>query len=165
MSFHFIEEKVEDALASVIISQTGGALSGNSISGGSLDGFFLYKGFSLEEMDFPALLVTAVSTRPNEPRIDAASGNQMVTVRVQVMGHKGDATTTRSAHAAVAGAVRDVLYIDDDVELGTGLSVLMNAAGVADLTVMKTFPSASTRGVQGGLIVTETSVDVKCYPN
>jgi len=165
MSFHFIEEKVEDALASVILSQTGGNLSGTLIVGGSLDGFNLYKGFSLEDMDFPAVTVSAVSARPNEPRLDAASGNQLVTVRVQVMGNKGDATTTRSAHASAAGAVRDVLYIDDDTQTGTGLAVAMNAVGVDSFTVMRTFPGASTRGVQGGMIVTETSVDVKCYPN
>lgn len=165
MSYHYTEEKIEDALASVIVSETGGALSDNAITGGSLDGFYLYKGFSLDEMNFPALIVSAVSTRPNEPRIDAASGNQVVTVRVAVMGHYGDPSTTRSGHAAASGAVRDILYTDDSVTTGTGLAVLLNAAGVSNLTVMRTFPGASTRGVQGGMIVTETSVDIKCYPN
>lgn len=165
MSYHFIEEKVEDALASVLVSESGGSLSGNAITGGSLDGFYLYKGFSLDEMNFPAVIVAATASRPNEPRIGAASGNQIVTVRVAVMGHRGDASTTRSGHATASGAVRDILYTDDSVSTGTGLAVLLNAAGVSSLTVMRTFPGASTRGVQGGMIVTETSVEVKCYPN
>jgi len=165
MSSHFIEEKCEDAIAAIIVAQTSGTLTGTAIAGGSLDGFNIYKGFSLEDMAFPCVIVAAVSARPNELRVDAATGNQLVTVRVEVCGHKGDATTSRTAHASAAGAVRDVLYMDDDTDIGTGLKVLMNAAGVSDFTVMRTFPGASNRGVRGGLIVTETSVEVKCFPS
>lgn len=163
--YHNVEEKLEDAMAAVLLSQTGGTLHGNLISGGSLDGFSIFKGFSLEDMEFPAVVVAALQSRPHETRIAVATGNQDVTLSVRVIGHKGDATTTRAAHAQAVAAVRDVLYYDDQDNPGSGLKTLLNSAGVADLTVIRTFPGACTRGVVGGMIQTEAILEVWAMPS
>lgn len=165
MSAHFIEEKLEDAFAAALLTEHGGTLvqlgdmpvtDGGTISGGALDGFNLYKGFSLGGVEPPFISTICARSGPEDKPPAAFTGNQACELDIGVLGHKGD--TTRTAHASNVGHVRDLMYASNLVDL-------MNAAGVAALTVLFARPGPAVRDTQFGMLKTSQKLRILCRPS
>ena len=156
MSAHFIEEKVEDAFQSALLTENGGTLTGVDISGGTFDGFKIFKGFSLQDIEPPFIAVICAQSGPEDKPAAEFTGNQACTLTIGVYGHKGD--TTRAAHAAIVGAVRDFMYASNAV-------ALLNAAGVTEFTVLYVRPLQATREVQFGMLKTTQQLRILCRPS
>lgn len=154
--WHMIEEKVEDAFQSALITEYGGAISDNLITGGGFDGFYIYKGMSLVELNLPRLEIMATSSEPSEPEIETPTGNQDVMLAVSVHGHKNEAT--RAGHSAYAAKLKDFCY-------ASNLVTLLNDEAITDLTVFRTFPQRTERRVDEDHLTTETTVKIKAMPS
>lgn len=154
--WHLIEEKVEDAFQSALFTEYGGTVSDNLISGGDFDGFYIYKGMSLAELNLPRLEIMATSSEPSEPEIETPTGNQDVMLTVSVHGHKNEAT--RAGHSFYAAKLKDFCY-------ASNLKDLLNAAAVTDLTVFRTFPQRTERRVDEDHLTTETQLKIKAMPS
>lgn len=155
--WHLIEEKVEDAFAAALLTEYSGTVAADGlISGGDLAGWYLYKGNSLLEMVPPRITIVASQSEPSEKDVATASGNQDVTLEIEVHGHKNE--DTRAAHSAMAARVKDFCY-------ASNLVTLLNDAAITDLTVRFTFPQRTQRSVQDDYLVTATELKVKALPS
>lgn len=155
--WHLIEEKLEDAFAAALLTEYGGTVdSAGLVSGGSLAGWYLFKGFSLLEIVPPYICVKAVSSEPSEPNVETPTGNQTVQLMVSVHGQKNE--DTRSAHSAMAARVKDFCY-------ASNLVALLTAETISDLTIRRTFPGMTERTVEDDYLVTSTELRVLAYPS
>lgn len=155
--WHLIEEKLEDAFASALLTEYGGTVDGDGlVFGGDFDGWHLFKGFGLQEIVPPYVCVKAVASEPSEPQLETPTGNQQVTLAVSVHGHKNE--DTRASHSAMAARVKDFCY-------ASNLVALLTAEAVTDLTIRRTFPGRTERTVEDDYLVTSTELIVKAYPS
>lgn len=155
--WHLIEEKVENAFAAALLTEYAGSVDGvGLVTGGDLDGWHLFKGFSLQEIVPPFIQVIATGSEPTEPDVETASGNQTVTLEIEVHGQKNEAT--RDTHSAMAARVKDFCY-------ASNLVALMTAEAIPDLTVMRTFPQKTQRSVGDDYLITTTELRVKALPS
>lgn len=155
--WHLIEEKLEVAMQTALVTEYGGSIdSSGLITGGDFDGVRILIGFSLDEIEPPYIAVIADESEPAEDSLSIPTGNQSVQVKVRVCGHRGD--TTRDLHSALAAKVKDFIYAD-------ALPNLLNAAGVTDLTVYRTYPSRTSRRIEDAMLITETTFTAKAMPS
>ena len=142
--YHSADEKIEDAVAAVLASEL--ATTGLTV------------GLGMEAVDvaFPFCGIVCAKSEPHERSIETPTGNVDCEVVVSVMTDLHQ--TTRAQHAAYVAAVRDVLY-------ASNLTELLNAAGVADLTVYRSFPGQTTRAIDQDARRTDCTLLVWCAPS
>ena len=155
--WHLIEEKVEDAFVTALLTEYGGTVdSAGLVTGGDLAAWYLFKGFSLSEIVPPYISVVASNSEPSEKDVATASGNQDVTLTIEVAGHKNE--DTRAAHSAMSAKIKDFCY-------ASNLVTLLTDAAITDLTVRFTFPQRTERRIQDDYLVTATELKVKALPS
>lgn len=110
--------RVEDAVATALVSIYGGSL-----------GATIYKGFDGDEMSLPAIVVAAESESPTADGIRTACGlSTEVVCSVSVISNAAD--SMRSDHGAIAYAVEAVVKRSVDQ-----MTTACNAAAITGLTV------------------------------
>ena len=96
--WHLIEEKLEDAMQTALLTEYGGSIdTAGYVTGGSLDGWYIFKGFILYEVVPPFISIVCTSSEPSEPNVETASGNQTVMMTLDVRGHKNEDTRDGAA--------------------------------------------------------------------
>lgn len=151
-----IRRKVEDAFSAALLTESGGTLTDNLISGGTLDGFRVFKGMSLDEFTPPAIDIVCAQSRPHDSPTGQFTGNKECTLEVTVYGHKDD--TTRDLHATAVAQVEDLMS-------ASNLVALLNAEGVADFTAQYARPISETEGTKYGMMGTTLVLRVVCRPS
>lgn len=151
-----IRRNVEDAFASALLTEAAGTLSGNAISGGTLDGFNIYKGHGLEDFAPPAVTVVCDRSGPHDAPAAAYTGNKDCTLTVTVYGHMGD--STRDGHASAVAQVEDLMS-------ASNLVALLNDEGVADFTAVYARPMSEQESTKNGMMATALVLRVICRPS
>lgn len=156
--YHLIEEKAEQAFAAALLTEYAGTRDSATglISGGALDGVYLFRGFDLLDIALPYISIVCDESGPNEEGLEYATGNQVCKITAQVCHQHND--TTRDGHSQIVGYVRDMIY-------ASNLKDLMNAEGITDFTATRIYPGQGSRGVEDGRIITGTELMVKCRPS
>lgn len=156
MSSHYIEEKAEDAVAAALIAETGDSEASNLLSGGDLDGVYLFRGLTPAVVNAAAVVVVAESTEQRLVSTGENTGNFNVSLAVSIIEHIQD--STRAEHAARVGVVRDVL-------ISSNFNTLLNAAGITDFTAERWQVVSTDRALEEEMRRSTITAELWCYPS
>ena len=146
--YHSVEEKAEDAVSAWLQAH---------IAAGALTGVQVDVGGETDDLTYPRVSIMAISSNPDMDN----NGNSEVDITVSIESKLNE--STRAVHAALSGAVNDVLVGHVWAEVAAEI----NALSPVDFTAMYWEPGTLTRfaGTEDESRMTQRTALLICAPS